>query len=42
MLIDKGVEDKRLLAIQQEFGSVFDLSKSSTNILSSVIRNVGW
>ena len=39
VLIDKGVEDKRLLAIQQEFGSVFDLSKSSTNILSSVIRN---
>ena len=36
---DKGVKDKRILAYQSEFGSVFALTKGSTNILSSVIRD---
>ena len=38
-LIDPGVEDKRLIVVEHEFGSVLRVLKREGNTLSPVIRN---
>tara|TARA_B110000240_G_scaffold142278_1_gene157371 strand:- start:964 stop:3045 length:2082 start_codon:yes stop_codon:yes gene_type:complete len=37
--VDKGVKDKRLLAVQTEFVSVLSLSKGESNIITQVLRD---
>lgn len=39
VIIDKGVKDKRLLALQTEFVTVLNLSKGDSNTISQVLRN---
>ena len=38
-IIDEGVFDKKLLALQTEFSSVLNLSKGESNIISTVLRD---
>jgi len=39
VIVDTGVIDKRLLAVQTEFVTVLNLSKGDSNIISSVLRD---
>lgn len=39
IIVDEGVKDKRLLAVQTEFVSVLSLSKGESNIISQVLRD---
>ncbi|GIP60586.1 phage NrS-1 polymerase family protein [Paenibacillus woosongensis] len=39
VIIDPGVEDKRLLVIESEFGSVLNVLRREGNTLSAIIRN---
>ena len=39
IIVDEGVKDKRLLAVQTEFVSVLSLSKGESNIITQVLRD---
>jgi hypothetical protein len=40
-IVDDGVDDKRLLIVQSEFGGVFEVLKREGQLLSAVLRD-GW